>query len=87
MCGIAGILNLNDTFVRSESLKDMIRMIRHRGPDASGIYIGGPIGLAHARLSIIDLSGGHRNKEGDKSGYDYSSQQMVRPGGFYPDRK
>lgn len=60
MCGIAGILNLNDTCVRSESLKDMIRMIRHRGPDESGIYVDGPMGLAHARLSIIDLSGGHQ---------------------------
>ncbi len=60
MCGIAGILNLNDTCVRSESLKDMVRMIRHRGPDESGIYVDGPIGLAHARLSIIDLSGGHQ---------------------------
>lgn len=63
MRGIVGILNLNDTCVRSESLKDMIRTIRHRGPDASGIYIDGPIGLAHARLSIIDLSGGHQPKQ------------------------
>jgi asparagine synthase (glutamine-hydrolysing) len=36
----------------------MIGLIRHRGPDATGVYVDGPSGLAHARLSIIDLSGG-----------------------------
>ena len=36
----------------------MIGFIQHRGPDATGLYIDGPVGLAHARLSIIDLSGG-----------------------------
>ena len=34
--------------------------IRHRGPDEDGILIEGPVGLAHRRLSIIDLSGGHQ---------------------------
>lgn len=33
-------------------------MIRHRGPDSAGIYINGPAGLGHARLSIIDLQTG-----------------------------
>ena len=36
----------------------MISLMQHRGPDASGIYMDGPAGLAHARLSIIDLAGG-----------------------------
>jgi len=40
------------------TLTRMIGLMRHRGPDASGIYLSGPAGLAHARLSIIDLSGG-----------------------------
>ncbi|RYE93366.1 MAG: hypothetical protein EOO75_04520, partial [Myxococcales bacterium] len=30
--------------------------LRHRGPDASGLWFEGPIGLAHTRLSIVDLS-------------------------------
>ena len=38
----------------------MLGMIRHRGPDEFGIYLGGPIGLGNARLSIIDLSGGQQ---------------------------
>jgi asparagine synthase (glutamine-hydrolysing) len=36
----------------------MIGAIRHRGPDAWGIHLDGRAGLAHARLSIIDLAGG-----------------------------
>lgn len=34
----------------------MVASIRHRGPDAQGVFVDGPIGLGHARLSIIDLS-------------------------------
>jgi asparagine synthase (glutamine-hydrolysing) len=36
----------------------MIAQLRHRGPDADGVFVRGAAGLAHARLSIIDLSGG-----------------------------
>ena len=36
----------------------MAGLMHHRGPDAYGLFINGPAGLAHARLSIIDLSGG-----------------------------
>jgi asparagine synthase (glutamine-hydrolysing) len=36
----------------------MIGSLEHRGPDGFGMHIEGPIGLAHARLSIIDLDGG-----------------------------
>lgn len=36
----------------------MIALLRHRGPESAGIYEDGPAGLAHARLSIIDLAGG-----------------------------
>ncbi len=36
----------------------MIGRIRHRGPDGTGYLLDGPAGLAHARLSIIDLEGG-----------------------------
>jgi asparagine synthase (glutamine-hydrolysing) len=34
----------------------MTDVIRHRGPDADGIYVHGSLGLGHRRLSIIDLS-------------------------------
>jgi asparagine synthase (glutamine-hydrolysing) len=36
----------------------MIHSLRHRGPDGFGFYQDGPVGLAHARLSIIDLATG-----------------------------
>ena len=39
-------------------MKRMIGALHHRGPDESGIYLDDWVGLGHARLSIIDLSGG-----------------------------
>lgn len=61
MCGIAGILNLHGRgSVRQERLKAMANAIIHRGPDAEGFFVDGPIGLAHRRLSIIDVSEGHQ---------------------------
>jgi asparagine synthase (glutamine-hydrolysing) len=41
-----------------ETLKNMIGVVRHRGPDETGVYLDDRVGLAHARLSIIDLSSG-----------------------------
>lgn len=61
MCGIAGILNLNDQVkVSTDLLKRMISAIKHRGPDEFGSYKDADVGFAHARLSIIDLSGGQQ---------------------------
>ncbi len=39
-------------------LRDMAAMLRHRGPDGYGLYRDDRVGLAHTRLSIIDLAGG-----------------------------
>lgn len=68
MCGIAGRIHLNTTPVRESDLAAMAASLKHRGPDDQGVYIHGNIGLAHTRLSIIDLSSlGHqpmRNKIG-----------------------
>jgi asparagine synthase (glutamine-hydrolysing) len=59
MCGIAGILNLyRDGEISLDGLKRMISMVHHRGPDGNGFYCDERVGLAHARLSIIDLEGG-----------------------------
>lgn len=60
MCGIAGIVALDGRHPppSREALTDMIAAVRHRGPDAFGIYRDARAGLAHARLSIIDLSSG-----------------------------
>jgi asparagine synthase (glutamine-hydrolysing) len=62
MCGIVGVLNCKSTDkpVQEGLLRQMLGMIRHRGPDQYGIYIDDWIGLGSARLSIIDLSSGQQ---------------------------
>jgi len=59
MCGIAGILNTSSgSSPAKPELSAMIGMLHHRGPDGYGFYTDDEVGLAHARLSIIDLEGG-----------------------------
>lgn len=61
MCGIAGILNLNaPRNVPEAVLRQMLAMIRHRGPDEFGIYRDDRVNLGNARLSIVDLAGGQQ---------------------------
>jgi len=52
MCGIAGFIGVGDEVI----LNNMVASINHRGPDYQGISMINNVGLAHARLSIIDLS-------------------------------
>ncbi|HEY4337926.1 MAG TPA: asparagine synthase (glutamine-hydrolyzing), partial [Puia sp.] len=58
MCGIAGILSADTAKITSQRLNDMSAAIAHRGPDGEGVWMspGGRAGLAHRRLSILDLS-------------------------------
>ncbi|MBK6779529.1 MAG: asparagine synthase (glutamine-hydrolyzing) [Gemmatimonadetes bacterium] len=68
MCGLAGILLGVPRGVPREQLVRMGSAIRHRGPDGFGLYLGRRVGLAHVRLSIIDLAGGAQpltNEVGD----------------------
>ena len=59
MCGIAGIFDFKLTGQIDEScLAAMIKMIGHRGPDQTTTKLFDNVGLAHARLSIIDLKTG-----------------------------
>lgn len=58
MCGIAGYINLDSSPADSSILQRMIDTLDHRGPDEKGVSLHGDVGLAHSRLSIIDLSGG-----------------------------
>ena len=64
MCGFAGIVLADPALPTAEieaRLWRMIATIRHRGPDDEGVWTDGLCGLAHARLSIIDLSpAGHQ---------------------------
>ena len=69
MCGIAGIVNFNKSILE-EKLRAMIETLSHRGPDYRRIQILQNAALAHARLSIIDLS-------------EAASQPMVSNDGRY----
>jgi asparagine synthase (glutamine-hydrolysing) len=67
MCGIAGILNRNNPATR-EQIKRMTDAMCHRGPDAEGFYVDGPLAFGHRRLSIIDLSDAANQPFIDNSG-------------------
>jgi asparagine synthase (glutamine-hydrolysing) len=58
MCGIAGFVNRDGFPADRDLLSRMTATLAHRGPDAEGLYVDGPVGLGHRRLSIIDLEGG-----------------------------
>ena len=55
MCGICGFYSHNE-FASQEELLNMAKSLTHRGPDAEGTYCNHVAGLAHRRLSILDLS-------------------------------
>jgi asparagine synthase (glutamine-hydrolysing) len=56
MCGVAGVLNHDGSPVDRAALDRASTSIAHRGPDDQGIHVDGIVGLAHRRLSIIDVS-------------------------------
>jgi len=80
MCGIAGQINLDPRKpVSREALALMSARLQRRGPDAEGVWIDGPVGLAHRRLSIIDLSEAANQPMGNEDG----SIQIVFNGEIY----
>ena len=66
MCGLAGELRFDGNRADVSVLDRMTACQEHRGPDGSGIWARGPVGLGHRRLSIIDLS-------------EHGAQPMVDP--------
>ena len=61
MCGICGYFAKDSrTTTDRARLGTMLHTIRHRGPDDSGTYLDTDVALGQARLSIIDLAGGHQ---------------------------
>ncbi|MDH3314153.1 MAG: amidotransferase 1, exosortase A system-associated [Gammaproteobacteria bacterium] len=86
MCGIAGIF---DSTARREIdrplLERMNASLFHRGPDAGGLHLEPGLGLAHRRLSIIDLSTGQQplyNEDGSVvvvfNGEIYNFQELAK---------
>lgn len=68
MCGIVGIFNLSGETVSENVLSKMSEAIAHRGPDGSGIFVKENVGLAHRRLSILDLSEAGKQPMSSKDG-------------------
>jgi asparagine synthase (glutamine-hydrolysing) len=60
MCGIAGVLSLEGPPPSRDELIAMASALRHRGPDEHGLFRDDRCGLAHARLSILDLASGQQ---------------------------
>lgn len=56
MCGIGGLWFLNGQPVERSLLDGMAALLSRRGPDGQGIHCDGSLGLAHARLAILDRS-------------------------------
>lgn len=79
MCGITGVVySPSGRVVDPGVLKRMADSIAHRGPDADGFHIDRNVGLAHRRLSIIDLEGGDQ-----PIGNEDGSVQVVFNGEIY----
>lgn len=59
MCGICGFLAFDDDADRAAAaVAHAVDLLRHRGPDGSGVFRDGSLALGHTRLSIIDVEGG-----------------------------
>ncbi|MCK9485513.1 MAG: asparagine synthase (glutamine-hydrolyzing) [Dehalococcoidia bacterium] len=68
MCGIAGIVSLAGDSAPPAVVERMAATLEHRGPDDGGQQVAGPCGMAHCRLSIIDLSAAARQPLRDERG-------------------
>jgi asparagine synthase (glutamine-hydrolysing) len=78
MCGIAGLISVAPIPLGDCLLRAMAGAIAHRGPDADGFWTAPGVGLAHRRLSIIDLAGGDQ-----PIGNEDGSVQVVFNGEIY----
>jgi asparagine synthase (glutamine-hydrolysing) len=68
MCGFAGEVRRDGSVADLGAIDRMAATMRDRGPDAAGAWAQGPVGLAHRRLKVIDLS-------------EASGQPLVDPAG------
>lgn len=83
MCGISGFFQQKQNFLQKEAfyrqiLDSMNLALRRRGPDDEGTFLSSHFGLAHVRLSIVDLVTGHqpmlKKKEGRTWGIIYNGE-------------
>ena len=77
MCGICGFIDFKDNFIRGRErhehiAKKMANAIRHRGPDADGVYTGEHAVFSHARLAVIDIEGGKQPMKRTVCGHEFA---------------
>ena len=60
MCGIAGLMSLDQSMPRKKILNNLISKLRHRGPDGFGMHLSRDTGMIHRRLAVIDLKTGQQ---------------------------
>lgn len=91
MCGIAGFVSLTGQPADSRRLIRMVRTLNHRGPDDQGYFTQDAAAIGAARLSVIDVAGGHQPITIDRGGitvaqngeiYNYVElrEELVRTG-------
>ncbi|MCB0680253.1 MAG: asparagine synthase (glutamine-hydrolyzing) [Saprospiraceae bacterium] len=84
MCGITGFWK-HTSLPREEALylSDMVKRLHHRGPDGYGYHVDNErgLGMAHARLSIIDL------ETGEQPLYSPDNQRVLTVNGEFYDYK
>ncbi|MCI8515587.1 MAG: asparagine synthase (glutamine-hydrolyzing) [Hungatella sp.] len=76
MCGISGFFHARQDFLQRQGLfqsvlDSMNQSLRRRGPDDQGTYLSSHFGLAHVRLSIVDLFTGHQPMVKKSHGYTW----------------
>jgi asparagine synthase (glutamine-hydrolysing) len=64
MCGIAGLVLRNGETVSTILLDRFADILAHRGPDGTGQWLDGSVGLMQTRLAIIDLDTGDQPLHG-----------------------
>jgi len=67
MCGIGGVMMRDGRAPDPAVLDRLTAALRHRGPDGTGRYVKGDVGLVHARLAIIDLATGDQPLYGPRA--------------------
>lgn len=86
MCAITGMYHPDADFpIEGSVLRCMTRILKHRGPDDEGFYVGSGVALGHRRLSIVDLEGGRQPVENEDgsilvvfNGEIYNHTQLMR---------
>ncbi len=68
MCGICGVV-VGQGVPDTSRLELMTSRLAHRGPDAQGIWMDGPAGIGHRRLSIIDIEASTQPMEEESGRY------------------